>query len=348
MKKYLALAVSGIFAAGNASAISIIVDYTYDTQSFFNTPAKKDAMQAAADRYSTIIDSSLAAVGPGGTGTGTSAGWRIGFSHPGEDSTVRVSTAISSTNDPLVDAGAAEADVYGFGGLNADQWVLYAGGRSLGGPAGVGGTGGATNFPGAFDDINGPYHRGFDDNMANGGPSNEDLPRWGGSISFESSLNWHFGIGTSAGSGEIDFYTIALHEVGHALGLSTSWNQWQDDGAGNYNGAAAIAAYNADNGATVTSLDLVASDNGHWAEDTYDAEIFAAGDPNLAGTVGLGSPQDLLMEPEADLIFPTQMRIELTNVDVAALQDVGWSVIPESGTTALLGLTLLLLGRRRR
>ncbi len=44
------------------------------------------------------------------------------------------------------------------------------------------------------------------------------------------------------------------------------------------------------------------------------------------GTVGTGEFQDLLMEPIANF-SPTVSRFELTNVDVAGLSDVGWSII---------------------
>jgi hypothetical protein len=37
--------------------------------------------------------------------------------------------------------------------------------------------------------------------------------------------------------------------------------------------------------------------------------------------------QDLLMEPTAHFVYPIAQRFELTNIDVAALKDVGWDVI---------------------
>jgi hypothetical protein len=305
-----------------ASAINIVVDYTYDTNNFFDTQTKRDAMEAVADRFSRIIISPLAAVTPSGTGTGTSAGWRVGFTHPGTGASYQLSTASSAGTDPI----GGGADVYGFGGLNADEWILYAGGRSLS-SAGQGGTGTGLNYTSTFNDIHGPLHRGIADNTPSS--TSSDLPRWGGSIAFDSDgdRNWHFDLATAAPSGFVDFYSIALHEVGHALGLSTSWNQWPEDGAGNYTGASAIAAYNADNGTSLTSLNLTSATNMHWADGTYDSTIFAAGQPNYVGTVGSAAKQDLLMEPIANFIYPTLRRFELTNVDVAALEDIGWSVV---------------------
>ena len=89
--------------------------------------------------------------------------------------------------------------------------------------------------------------------------------------------------------------------------------------------------------------------NLHWAEDVYDSAIFAAGGPNTVGTVPSGTLQDLLMEPTADF-GGLQQRFELTNTDVGALRDLGWSVIPEPSSAILVaaGLAGMRLSRRRR
>lgn len=118
-----------------------------------------------------------------------------------------------------------------------------------------------------------------------------------------------------------------------------------------YTGANAVAAYNADDDTSLTTLNEVGGGNPHWAEDTYDSLIFAPADPNLVGTVGLGTPQDLLMEPSADFTG-TLRRFELTNVDVAALRDIGWTVVPVPAALPLFVGAVLLLGavgsRRQR
>ncbi|MGJ8723117.1 MAG: hypothetical protein ACSHYB_01055 [Roseibacillus sp.] len=160
-----------------AGAINIVVDYTFDTGNFFDTTAKRDVMEAAAARFSAIINSELAPVSSSGTSSGTGAGWRVGFSHPGTGADFQLSTAADAGSDPLTGAGAAAAGGYGFAGLNANEWILFAGGRSLV-SAGEGGTGTGTNFTSVFNDVNGPMNRGFDDNT----PANSvgDLPRWGG------------------------------------------------------------------------------------------------------------------------------------------------------------------------
>ncbi len=48
------------------------------------------------------------------------------------------------------------------------------------------------------------------------------LSTWGGSIAFNSSFTWHVALpdGPTPPRGQVDFYTVALHELGHLLGFS--------------------------------------------------------------------------------------------------------------------------------
>ncbi|MDA7863509.1 hypothetical protein N9F37_01130 [bacterium] len=159
----------------------------------------------------------------------------------------------------------------------------------------------------------------------------------GGSASFATqSVNWHFDHTTAAPGSKTDFYSIALHEVAHGLGLTTAsgrpWIDFITDDE--FQGANALAAFEEDNGQALSGLDMHSAGDRHWKDGVYQSFIFPLGNPNLIGTVGAGVLQDLLMEPTANFISPGLRRFDITNVDLAAAQDVGWSVI--SNTTAVI------------
>ena len=302
-------------------ALSFIVDYRYDTNDFFDTQEKRDAMQAVVDRWGAIIDQNLTEVNL----VDDNRDARIGFTHPGFGTSFQVSSAESQATDALAGSTSDSAipDEYrGAWSIPADTMIIYAGGRSLGSD-GVGGTGTGLNFTSIFDDPVSVLNRGF--NVGFG-----FLPVWGGAISFDTGTSWHFDLTTTAPAGESDFYSIALHEIGHVLGLSTQWDDWEanvDLETFEFMGANAVAALNADNGTSATELVLESSQNPHWRDDEYDSIIFPAGDPVYLGTVGEGNLQDLLMEPIANFFTGVRDRFEVTNIDVGALQDIGWSVI---------------------
>jgi hypothetical protein len=343
MRTLLSLALILLLMQNKGDAIDIIVDYTFDTNNFFDTQEKRDAMQAVADRYSRVITSTLTEVDFDGTETGTGAGWRIGFLHPGTGATFEISTAADEATDPLILEEVTEnpAEKYGFDGiagianplipLPSNEWILFAGGRSLGtGIAGIGGTGAGTNATETFNDIVGPLHRGVNDNTL--GPlTSNDLPRWGGAISFNSNANWHFDHTSIPPSGTVDFYSIAIHEVGHALGLATRFNQWPVNNSGNYNGPQAISAFNSENpfASSVSELLLADQPDNHFARGAQKSDIFNAGEPNKIGIVPYSLRQNLLMEPNA-LFTGLQRRLELTHVDVRALRDLGWFTLSQT------------------
>jgi hypothetical protein len=317
------LAMQTLLLCTSAPAINITISYQYDTQNFFNTQPKKDALQAAASRYSAIIAETLTAESL----LDNNVDGRIGFTHPGTGLQHEVSSAVSVVSDFVVtNAGASPATEYrGPWSIGANEWILYAGGRSLTSAA-EGGTGTGTNLTTVFSDGGSHINRGF---RSTGTVQN--LPVWGGVISFDNDggTNWHFNPDTTPAGGTIDFYSIALHEIGHALGLSSASTDWDSLKSGsNFMGPQTVAAYNADNGTSVSSLNQVSSTNRHWQDGSYDSRIFSNANPKLQSTVGLAGMQDLLMEPTANFTASIK-RFELTNVDVAALRDLGWSTVPQ-------------------
>ena len=307
----------------NLDALEITVDYRFDTNNFFDSTtvsgqAARMALEAAADRYSNLITTNLAAVRM----VDDDFDARIGFPHPSRNDSLRISAAASPETDAILNAGGEVADVYlGELSLAEGEFLLFAGAQSLPFSA-IGGTGTGRNFPEVFVDPNSHLNRQF---RPSG--SVDNLPVWGGFVSFNQNLDWHFELDSPSSSGESDFYTVALHEIGHSFGLNTRWQEWLDQIEGtNFFGKNAVRTFNEENDANELYLELQSQNNTHWKDNEYDSEIFPGGSPNLVGTVGLDSKQDLIME--AAFSYTSEIRrFEITNLEVAALEDIGWSVI---------------------
>jgi hypothetical protein len=289
--------IAGLFAIASqpASAINIEFRYDYDTNNFFDTQAKKDVLSAAGSYFGNLITDNLTAI--------TSSGgnhFNANFFNP----------ANISSNITINDFSVA-----------ADTLVVYAGGSALGGSLGIGGPGGfgASGTSQAFFDS---FDRG-----QTGVSSDTDFAPWGGSITFNTASNWYFDPDVSTDSDVVnnDFYTVALHELGHLLGLGTAAS-WDNLVSGtDFTGAASSSVFGGD-----VPLD---AGLGHWAD----------------GTTGLvdGVSQEAAMDPS--ILVGT--RKVFTDLDVAGLKDVGWEVsaVPVPAAVWLFGSGLLgLVGVARR
>lgn len=309
-KKYFIspiIACGAFLSAPHAHAITVSLDYTYDTGNFFSNAEAKAALEAARDTYVNLIDNSFNAITPGtvynaGTGSEFSDTWSATFTNP--------------------TTGAAESilDM----SLAADTIVIYVGARNLTSLAEAGRGGYSSSGIASFN------------TSVNRGDSSDNFALWGGSATFDSvGTDWHFNHETAVESGKNDFYSTALHELGHIFGLGANSDAWNDHWVqGEFSGANALAAYNNDNGLSATSV-ATSSETGN--------RHFAMGVQSyIYGTTTL---QEVSLDP--DLTVGT--RKLLTNVDVGALEDIGWQIIPEPSSTSLLSLAgLSLILRRKR
>jgi hypothetical protein len=217
----------------------------------------------------------------------------------------------------------------------ADTLIVYVGSRELGGSTlGQGGPSGyGVSGTAAF--LETVAKRG-EVGEVEGANANEFAP-WGGTIAFDTSTNWDFetnlypdaSIITDGSPGVTitanDFYSVALHELAHVLGFGTSdaWRAQVSNGA--FTGSASAAVHGAD-------VPLF-GDEVHWEE-------------GLEGMV-MGFTQEAAMDP--NLTFGT--RKLMTDIDLAALDDIGWDVtpipLPAAGLPFLAAVLLSAVAARR-
>ena len=202
----------------------------------------------------------------------------------------------------------------------ADVIRIYVGGASLSSSTlGLGGPGGfgCSGF-GSFCTDSDRRGQG-----ATSGANPVDFAPWGGAISFNSTnTNWHFGTTTSGlDAGEFDFYSVAVHELAHVLGFGTAQSFNALVSGPNFVGATA----------GTVALDVERS---HWL-------------PGTSSTFN-GLSQDAAMDPT----ITAGVRKNFTDLDFAAMQDIGWQVtpVPEASSWAMMlaGLGLVGIFARRR
>lgn len=138
------------------------------------------------------------------------------------------------------------------------------------------------------------------------GPTSQltDVGVKAGSITFNLAKSWHFGLDPAPPPpGMHDFLSVALHEMVHVLGLAGGNPSWSNLIVGNaFTGPSATAIFGGP---------VPLADESHFAEGTVSPGVGeAAMDPTL--TVGT--------------------RKLLTPLDWAALDDIGWDVLPEPAT----------------
>jgi hypothetical protein len=258
-------------AATSAQAVTIAIDYSYDSQSFFDTQAKKDRLQAAADLLAYRLQDALSGISPSGNNI-----WTAKFVNPATGLEQQVDNPTIST----------------------DVLRIYAGARDLGASTlGQGGPG-AYTASGSQSWLTTVTTRGQGDTQ---GADAVDFGPWGGSLAFtnNAAVTWNFDAAPPP-PGQFDFFSTAMHEIGHLLGIGTS-DSWDRLVSGSsFTGPASIAEYD---GAGDPPL---SPDHAHWLNGTTDGGRETAMDPSIGSGV----------------------RKPFTALDYAALTDIGWTLGP--------------------
>jgi hypothetical protein len=299
--KLLPVTLSVLFASTASSlAIKIQLDYTYDTNGFFNQTGAKAALRAVADFYEPLLTDSLSRIDTAQWPAGNT--WTASFTHPGT----------GAPNEQITNLV-----------VPANTLIVYAGGRALGGPAGRGGPGGYSasgNSQAWFDLL---ASRGQAGALA---PTKTDFGPWGGMVTFDTSLTWNFS-STGPVSGKIPFVSIALHEFGHLLGIGTSLS-WNAKVSGtNFTGPASALSF----GGNVP----LQTGGSHWRDDGMCVipNGHLPGNPNNVLSKAFGSfgtlhgfDQIVLMDPSS--CTAGSFHKVMTDLDLAALKDIGWQLSP--------------------
>lgn len=294
-------------------ALEIELRYDLDTSGFFNDPVRRAALRAVADVYEALITDELGRINPADFPLQPGEPPRAWSPTYAEPNNANASTRIPGADNMIVPANTL---------------IIYAGGRDLT-SAGSGGPGGFEGVSAQFA----PY--GWVNQIANRGEpgavrlvdgggntlaftsSPTDIGVWGGAVFFDTvGPTWNFSTTTPAGAGQIDFVAVALHEIAHVLGIgiyleTQPWGTIGIQGGGTYKAPLGLASANA----TQIFFD---AQGFHWNQSTPNNRAIG-----IFGRVH-GSTQKPIMVPT--LVAGSGLFTVLTDLDVAALQDIGWEV----------------------
>lgn len=280
--------------------IDIVFDYTYDSSHFFADSARQNLLNSAAFVFENRLDDTLSGIAPSGSNH-----FDLNFDNP----SLPPSNAPDSFNTSVSDHSIATNEI-----------IVFVGAYDMGGDTlGMGGPGGF-EANGSQDFVNNAFSRGQAGALAS---PETDFGPWGGTLSFNSNSATNYYFDDNAATDEtfsgFDFYSIAVHELGHLLGFGTAYSYFNNVTNGLFTGTAVT---------TLTGQQPVTGDGGHWEEGL----IYGVQETAMSPSIAAGT------------------RKRFTELDFAAMKDIGWEVspVPEAETWGMLLAGLGLLGWRMR
>lgn len=317
-------------AVPTSHAINISVQYAPGTLFYSGIDGTaKAAINAAAADVSEAITTSLNAITTD-VYTGTNASttvtfdWSFNYTDPstGGSATIDVATIAAETVTLFVGTRSLYGSTLGQGGPTGIGLQLGASGFPSESPAAV--NDGAVQSELALTRGGGPVIGTLDRTWNWSGYTEDYSVDYGisyGSLALDNDSNdngspdsaavldnyWHWDHTTSVASGKNDLYSVALHEILHAVGLGTS-ESWNDLTSGTtWNGSEVQAI-------TGSGANLIDGAGSHIAEDVMSTRISD------------GSPQEVVMDPT----ITRGSRKELTTLDLAFLRDIGYETVTPS------------------
>ncbi|QEG43306.1 PKD domain-containing protein [Roseimaritima ulvae] len=274
---------AGVVSDSDATGpLRVVFDYSLDTSGFFADGSRRQVLQAAADSLVSRFTDDLSAIQPSGSNT-----WSPAIYHPRTQAQYVLPSSLS---------------------IPANQILIYVGARNLpGNQVGEGAGGYYTTAQGSQAWLDTVRSRGEAGALLS---APTDIGPWGGSLAFDEPRDWYFGLDADGmGSGQNDFFSVAVHELAHVLGFGVVYP-----------------------GSTTSSWERLVQGNqfiGPQSRAEYGGNV-----PLASGSHWQNGLQSDGRETAMDPSLTTGQRKLLTPLDLAAMDDIGWSVSDTRATVA--------------